>query len=74
MRPKEGADIDDEGAGDELDVGPLAAGGPPDVEPANVVLVQDGQRPEVLVPPHAQRELRARAPKDKVAREMRGRG
>ena len=55
------ADVDDEGVGDRLDADPLAVGAPPDVEPADVVLVQDGQGPGVLVPAHAQGEVGARA-------------
>nr|ACR33882.1 unknown [Zea mays] len=55
------ADVDDERVGHGPDADPLAVGAPPDVEPPDVVLVQDGQGAGVLVPPHAEGQVGARA-------------
>ena len=55
------ADVDDERTGNGLDANPLSIRPPFDIEPAHVVLGQNGQRSGILVPANAQSQVRRRA-------------
>lgn len=55
------ADVDDEGVRDGPDAHPLAVGSAADVEAADIVLVEHGERAGVLVAADAEGEVGARA-------------